>query len=138
MKLSRLERSVLRSIKREYTIVYDPSDKSIIAVGERSLLTAEAISTKCKTPLESTKAAVSKLVSYQCIAKVYLFSTSEFKQQWMGGKVLRLPLAAPPAGKHCDQMTNFGQEVLGGLAKERAKHVVSKWISNFSKTTSLW
>ena len=112
MKFNRLERQVLRYIDDQYPIVWNQADKQeIIAVGERPLPTVELITQRFRKCDSNTLVhALNTLISYQCVAKVYLRSRDDFAEVMTApGVVHRMPVAKPGGGVDAFQITEFGK-----------------------------
>ena len=130
MKFSRLDFSILRSIHDAFPIPFVASPKSVIAVGERPLLTEELLCKKLlKASPESVCSSLARLIAFQCIEKVYLYSQNEFAEQWAAGRTIRHVVLTPPSGLNCFQVTQHGIETLEKCFRERVKRTTAHWIS---------
>ena len=132
MKLSNLDRRVLRQIRRQYPIAHDPQSKAIIAVGERPLPTENDIAKSVQCTAEALRTSLSILLSYQCIAKVYLYSRSEFAEQTAGGDIIRLPFLCERAGENAYQVTSLGEATIKTFFKERASQQIATVFSKYA------
>ena len=60
---------------------------------------------------------------------MYLYSRGEFQEQWVPGKVIRLPFLAEPKGHHAYQVTKFGDETVKKFFRESARAAASHFLS---------
>jgi len=131
VKLSRLDRRVLRLVRDAYPIPYDPDNKEILAVGERPLVTDESLHAECVTATASDiRQVTEKLRQFQLIRAVYLCDEREFHEQYTGaGNLIRHVVAGPaggPFGKYTYQVTTHGVAEIEKFLPERLKRMVWK------------
>lgn len=136
MKFNRLERQVLRYIDDQYPIVWNQADKQeIIAVGERPLPTVELITQRFRKCDSNTLVhALNTLISYQCVAKVYLRSRDDFAEVMTApGVVHRMPVAKPGGGVDAFQITEFGKAKIEEFWDSRIRRLLSKWAEKLAE-----
>jgi len=92
VKLSPLDRRLLRLIYKTYPIAFASEDEdAVIAIGERPLATEESIlqAVPNSSPGEVSK-SLATLVAFQCIQKVYLSGPKDFVEQMTTpGRIVR-------------------------------------------------
>jgi hypothetical protein len=129
VKLSKLAKQVLLFIDRQYPKAWEPSKSDeIIAKGERPLTTEDDLRMRFTGLRQAGLAeAVSTLIGYQFVAKVYLHAPDDFTEVAVApGKTLRVPVAKPGAGVIAYQVTQAGKEAVAQFPSSKAKRVLSK------------
>jgi hypothetical protein len=115
MKISLLERKLLRFIDKHYPIAWDRLDeKEIIAVGERQLPSLGDISRSFdkNQPAEISN-ALKSLIGYQYVAEVYLRSREDYEEVTIAaGKKLRMLSSAKGTGVDALQITSIGKSAI--------------------------
>ncbi len=134
MRFIKIERRILRLIRNEFPVAYDPkASKKPLAIGERPLLTEEAIALKSiGAKPDEVRGALEKLMVFECIRKVPLLTHEEYKDQDLAGgdSVRHVPLPmhpGPRTGPVGYQITEHGQKVLDSFVWERIKRLPSTW-----------
>ncbi len=132
MKLTILERRILRFIDRRYPIARNESDsKKMVAIGERPLPTAEEVTqqfNRCRRN-EITK-AITTLIGYQCVEVVYLYDRSDFREiGLLAGQTVRLPVAKPENGMHALQVTEIGKTTIHEFLDSKAWRLLSNGVA---------
>lgn len=131
MKLSRLEKRVLKVIHDAYPIPYDPeADKGkVLAIGERPIINDETIQTNCVCTLSDVRQTTEKLLNFQLIHRVYLCDPKEFVEQGTGGgHTIRLIVLVKgaPFGQYIFQITKHGVAEVEKFVPERLKRAFWK------------
>ncbi len=128
MKLSRIEKQVLKDIEKQFPIEWTETSGDYLTKEELPLATEEDIKARLpKVQPSEVSAAITKLCTHLHIKKVYLFSPDDFSTvQACAGSTLRMPLAKPGKGVDGYQVTKRGKEAIADFWTEKAKKTLKE------------
>ena len=118
MKLSKLEKKLLKSVSDYYPPVWsEVESKKIKTIDERPLASEPHLSKAfSKYSKEELEAAMKHLEGIQCIKKVYLYSPEDFEELTLSpGNSMRVPFSKGGSGTFGYQATQDGREMLENL-----------------------
>ncbi len=130
MKLTRLEKQLLRAIQDHYPFIWNKDEaEEILTKLEKPLITKEDLVNRFRTyaPDEIEK-SIKRLISYQCVKEVYLYEEGDYITRILRpGKSIRVVPIKMGKGKNGLQITSYGKEITSTFFRNRASVILSQW-----------
>lgn len=129
MKLTRLEKQLLRFVEEKFPIEWEKTPQEYQTKEEKPLVTEEEI--KAQFPKQNAtdvSAAIKKLCTFLLIKKEYLYVTTDFIEVATSpGSIIRMPGAKTGDGVDGYQVTKLGKETIAEFWREKGKKVLMSW-----------